>query len=88
MTYLVAVLPIVLLVLLGAWSGRMNNACTFKPLRQRFWPQAENPGLALQLAASPDDVTRFLGDPNSGEGKDNRHTAIRFQSFDSVFIPL
>ena len=59
----------------------MNRVCAFRP-------QAENQGLALELAASPEDVTRILGDSNSAEGKQNRQTAIRFQHFDFVFIPF
>jgi Patatin-like phospholipase len=88
MSYFVAVLPVVLLVLLGVWGAWMNKACAFKPLRKPFWPQAENPGLALELAASADDVNRVLGDPSSGERKENRDTAVRLQKFDFVFIPL
>ena len=81
-------LPLVLLVLVGVWGAWMNKACAFKPLRQPYWTQAENPGVALELAASADDVNRVLGDPSSGDRKENRDTAIRLQKFDFVFIPL
>jgi|HubBroStandDraft_6_1064221.scaffolds.fasta_scaffold00449_11 hypothetical protein len=85
---LCAVLPLVLLILLGIWGAVMNCACKFKSPPKPWWPEAENTGLALELASLPKDITDVLGEVSSPDGVENRKTAIRFQKFDFVFIPL
>ena len=85
---LCAVLPFVLLILLGVWGTVMNKTCKFKNPPEPWWPYAENPGVALELADSPKYVDDILGDAGTPDGKANRVTTIRLQKFDFVFIPL
>jgi Patatin-like phospholipase len=85
---LTALLPFVLLITLGIWGAVMNKACKFKNPPKPWWPYAENPGVALELADSAKYVADVLGDAGTPDGKANRVTAIRLQKFDFVFIPL
>ncbi len=82
-------IPLVLLVLVGAWGGWINRVVKkFRRLDPPFWPFAENPGLALELADSPGFVDRLLGATGTAIGEGNRQIGRRIQKLDFVFIPL
>lgn len=85
---ILASLPLLLLLILAAWGVLMKGACRFKMPPDPTWPLPENPGLALELAASPEYVDAILGPADTDDGEDNRKTGRRFQYLDFVFIPL
>ena len=85
---LTAASPLGSLTILAIWGVVMKQTCRFKRPSRPWWPDAENPGLSLELAGSTEDVTKTLGEAGSAVGNENRKTAIRFQKLDFVFIPL
>jgi hypothetical protein len=58
----------------------------FKTLRKPYWPYAQRPGLAMELADSTEFVDCILGDPRGEPGSHNRRVAIRIQYLDFPFI--
>lgn len=88
--YVVAFLPLALLVLLAGLGQRIKTACKFQMPNPKdpFWPFAENPGLALELAPSLEFVNKILGKAETKKGADNREAGRRFQKLDFGFIPL
>jgi hypothetical protein len=53
-----------------------------------WWPDAEDPGLAMELAGSGTRVDQILGDAATELGLGNRKVVITLQKLDFVFIPL
>jgi hypothetical protein len=83
------ILPLLLLTALALWGSRMKAVSKFQLPRSPFWPDAENLGLAMQLAGSPADVDRLLGITGTDPGADaNRQRILELQKRDFVFIVL
>ena len=83
---LIASPPFLLLVILIAVGIEMKKKCKFKTPEDPLWPEAENPGLALELADSIEFVDKVLGKAGTKTGDDNRKAARKFQQLDFVFI--
>ena len=90
---LIILTPLILLAILAGFGALFNKLCKFVTPKEPFWPYAENPGLALELADSLEFVDKVLGKVNASPpdesddiGKTNREAAARFQKIDLVFI--
>lgn len=83
-----AFLPFVILVLLAVWGGRITKQSAFKIPAEPYWPFAENPGLAMELADTNQFVECVLGKPGSKPGDGNRKVTALLQKLDFVLIPL
>ncbi|HEY1950926.1 MAG TPA: patatin-like phospholipase family protein [Bryobacteraceae bacterium] len=79
--------PIALAAML-AWGLWMKAKNKFTLPASLWWPDAEDPALAMELADSPAGVERILGEPGTETGNSNRAAAIALQKFDFVFIAL
>jgi hypothetical protein len=94
MQHISAAAPLALLILLAICAAFLKKAATRFQLPKPFesdgplWPSAENPGLALQLAGSMQDVDAVLGKAASATGAANRQVAIELQKLDVPFILL
>jgi len=85
---LFSLLPLILLLVAGGWGALLKNKCKFKPAKHRLLPYSKNQGLALELAPCAEFVEVILGGKDTEAGRENHDTAIRFQNYDFVFIPL
>lgn|GEM_PF-1060882 len=83
--YIVAAVPLVLLLILAAWGIFMQTACKFSLPPNPRWPFAENPGLALELADSSGFADVVLGKGTTVDSA-NRQAALRLQKLDFAFI--
>ena len=81
-------LPVTFLFALALQGGRIRKRCVFRLPPKPFWPFAEQPGLALELAGSVPFVYQVLGDKGSKAGQQNTRAAILFQKLDFMFIAL
>ncbi len=80
--------PVTMLVLLVLWAGLMRWLCNLTAVEPMHWPEAESPGLALELAMKQTDVEDVLGKLGTTIGVEKRRIARRQQWFDFVFIVL
>jgi hypothetical protein len=78
---LITFTPLLLLAILAGFGVLFGALCKFVTPKEPFWPFAEKPGLALELAASTTFVEKVLG-----PGTTNREAAKRFQKIDFAFI--
>lgn len=80
--------PVLLLIVLVGWGLFMKRAGDFQMLADPKWPEAENPGLSLELADSITDVDEVIGKDSTPAGTHNRRVGARLQYLDFLFIPL
>ena len=83
---LITFTPLLLLVALAVFGFLFSALCKFVTPKDPFWPYAEKPGLALELADSFEFVDKVLGKESDDIGKINRKAARRFQFLDFPFI--
>jgi len=86
MSKLITFTPLLLIAILAGFGVLFNRLCKFVTPKEPFWPFAEQPGLALELADSLDFVDKVLGKADTAPGKANRQAAERFQRIDFAFI--
>jgi hypothetical protein len=85
-TILITFTPLLLLLILLVFGILFSALCKFVTPKDPFWPYAEKPGLALELADSLEFVDRVLGKGSDYIGKTNHKAARRFQFLDFAFI--
>lgn len=78
--------PLLLLLALVVFGILFSALCKFVTPKDPFWPYAEKPGLALELADSLEFVDKVLGKESDDIGNANRKAARRFQFLDFPFI--
>lgn len=78
--------PLLLLLVLAVFGILFSALCKFVTPEDPFWPYAEKPGLALELANSLEFVDKVLGKESDDIGPANRKAARRFQFLDLPFI--
>src|SRR6185369_8138291 len=83
---LITFTPLLLLVALAVFGFLFSALCKFVTPKDPFWPYAEKPGLALELADSLEFVDKVLGKESDDIGNANRKAARRFQFLDFPFI--
>lgn len=84
-----AAIPLICAGVVVIWALRMAMISRkFKAVPNPFWPFAQNPGLALELAPSQSFVVLLLGPAGTGVGDENRKVAQSLQKLDFLFIPL
>ena len=81
-------IPLVILAALAIVGAKLKAKGQFILPPSPYWPDAEDPGLAMELASSAADVNRLLGTSDTKAGKANRHTIVAIQKLDRFFIPL
>jgi hypothetical protein len=81
-------IPLVLLIAVAIQRARLQSKGKFRLLRHPLWPQAEDPGLAMQLAPSAAFMDELLGEAETETGNFNRATLIAVQRADYLFIQL
>ena len=85
--FISVIIPLIILLALVIVGARIKAKSKFLLPVEPHWPDAENPGLAMELAR-PEDVDRILGTGDTKVGSANRHTAIEIQKLDRIFVPL
>jgi hypothetical protein len=81
-------IPLIIFFALALVGAKIKAKGQFILPPNPYWPDAEDPGLAMELASSAADVNRLLGTSDTKAGKANRHTVIAIQKIDRFFIPL
>jgi hypothetical protein len=82
------ILCVIFLAAVLAWNLWIKRKIRFTLPGSPWWPDAEDPGLAMELAGSPACVDRVLGEPGTDLANSNRSAAITLQKLDFVFILL
>jgi hypothetical protein len=91
---LITFTPLLILAILAGFGILFNALCKFVTPKDPYWPDAEGPGLALELADSLKVIDRVLGEVKASPpdhesdklAQANRQAARRFQFIDFAFI--
>jgi hypothetical protein len=81
-------LCLALLAAMLSWGVWMRVQSNFALPPSPWWPDAEDPALALELVDAPARVDRILGEPGVEPGISNRAMVIALQKLDFTFIAL